>query len=81
MKYEKIKKEVSPEKYYSIREIAQKGWITPIAKGDSATCKYDYIAKLVRVGKLPSKDVGAGYTKPRYYVRGIDILDWGKIYN
>ena len=79
MKYEKIQKEINPEKYYSALEVARRGWIVPISKGDEAKYKYDYILKLARNGKIPSKNMGAGKKRGRYYFRGIDILDWNRV--
>lgn len=80
MRYEQIQKEVNPEKYYSALEIAKNGWITPIKKGDKAKFKYDYILKLIKNKKIPAKNIGSGKVVGRYYIRGIDILDWAKIF-
>lgn len=77
---EKIK-EIEPNKYYSIKEIADNSWILN-KKGEEAKTRYDFIYKAIRKGSLPARDValGQGKRNHQYLVRGLDIIDFMKIY-
>jgi len=75
--YSKIRKLVDPNKWYKPREIATLNFILPI-KGIEAKGKYDYVTKLIRLGKLPAKNRSTGKICPHWVVKGSDILDFIK---
>ncbi len=77
---EKIKK-IDPSKYYTIKDIVDNGWILN-RKGEEAKTRYDFIYKAIRKGALPARDVSLtkGKGNHQYLVRGLDIIDFMKIY-
>lgn len=74
--YKETRKQINPNDWYKPSEIAEKGWILPI-KGKEAKRKYDFITKLIRLGKLPAKNRSMGVW-PHYVVKGSDILNFIK---
>lgn len=78
---EEITKDIEPTKYYTIKDIVENGWILN-RKGKEAKTRYDFIYKAIRKGSLPARDVslGLGKRNHQYLVRGLDIIDFMKIY-
>ena len=73
-----IRKEINPEIYYSPHQIAKANWIVNGAC-QKEKARYEYILKMIRLGKLSAKNFGLGKV-PHYRIKGIDILSWLKIY-
>ena len=80
MQEEKIK-EIEPTKYYTIKDIVEKGWILN-RRGEEAKTRQDFIYKAIRKGSLLARDIslGKGKRNHQYLVRGLDIIDFIKIY-
>ena len=81
MNTEEIIKNIEPTKYYTVKAIADNGWILN-KLGEKAKTRLDYIYKVIRRGSLPAKDVSILGKKKnhQYLVRGLDIIDFMRIY-
>lgn len=76
-----IIEQIDQAKFYTIKDIVENGWILN-RKGKEAKTRYDFIYKAIRKGSLPARDIslGAGKRNHQYLVRGLDIIDFIKIY-
>ncbi|MCK5015436.1 MAG: hypothetical protein KAS32_00025 [Candidatus Peribacteraceae bacterium] len=66
-------KGIDTEKFYTVKEIAEMGWI----KTSSQRGKRDMILRLIRSGKLKAINL-EGKNRNRYIVKGEEILNFLK---
>lgn len=69
---QQILREIQPDEVYRPVDIVSNGWI----KDTLGRPNYLYVLERIREGELKAKNVGKKNNKPRYIVKGQDLIDF-----
>lgn len=69
---QQILREIQPDEVFRPLEIVKNGWI----KDTQGRPNYMYILERIREGELKAKNIGKDNQKPRYIVKGEDLISF-----